>query len=1209
MNPQEENKGKKAPGIFGVIGENSPEDMQFTDADGTVATRAQERANEKKERPTTVLSSIFAEICSPKVSLQVDDVSNIVSEAKGTDEGKAKAREALLDIVNEKKQSGEVIGTTDDLMEAISDKINTLRMQANQQESQDNPYSQAAGVLSTVYNKLKFSKAKGTDMGAPINTRASVIQSMNIEGMRKATQGKAKPWAVKFYDRYDIDNYHRIHNIGLNTPIYFITDSEWTAEVTSQMKEAGMQYSTLNDMPVVAVIAVNEPTETEAKTYIEINGQYYQPIAVMSSSEAHLSGAEWTRELRRKASQNQGTHFITEDGLPNGKPTTATVYGKNYRTGYHRDSLGTTKRDNSKKNDTNIMDDIFNFLPEEERARLKAMPREQMLEDEAYKKARNQRVHQIEWDEDEQSPTANHVVLRPNRMRGNANEKAQGMIVQPTALEDSKGRTTGTPLAEVLQNEDTGAVRSFNSRTQRLFDEVLRPMFQFLLVQDKHRGDRSALCITQQTLEENPGETAVSIARKEADRLTAWLNGYDPNDKSTSGIPGVKSLIYVNPKAWKLQVVYNENDTTNTIGADQATSTTKYEIYLMSTDGNTHPIHLATIDAGKNNTDQAAEFIRNLLYDKAKGEFRQNIRWQLPAEDAKLLKPESTGSVASRAKQNYSAMIDDGILNFAGSASQYNITGIQLRSPSGMKLPTIVEDKVSNDDNAKQTASIDKTPQAENSVTTTTGEQVEANSGVQVDESKPMNENKEPGVPKPQQSQAYKEAKATAEKIVADSKNFVLSEDENYYYVKDKVTGEITKYARVTSIIKADESVMPYYPTNAEVAKHLSKEGVLTEAEFNSIRDIKTLSDRLQVPVARINRAVSELRAVHNKTAYGAWATPSSAIGTTIDAIVRDFFAGEVKESYPNVNKNDVTEFVKQLSHFMENLNAEGIHIVPNGVTAHGTVTMTDKNGGRHDVKVAGTLDLFGYDDYGNFYIFDMKTTRNHSNQKLQTEKGKWSRQVSLYADLLNQSYGINIAKENLRIIPINVDYPTPQGSRSEYLAPDGPVYAEGENHQLILTDRKGSTKEFDESQPKMVNTDTVQFPVGYTELQLNWDNLSSVEQDIADGLYEEAPEKVKQASPQEAHVEKQEGVVHGNAIGSSQIIDNEEATEKAVAPPVVQNGKAKDLPLWKELSKEKQAYLADNWGIETVDDYNEILNSPADAEALKHDLKCKGLL
>ena len=127
---------------------------------------------------------------------------------------------------------------------------------------------------------------------------------------------------------------------------------------------------------------------------------------------------------------------------------------------------------------------------------------------------------------------------------------------------------------------------------------------------------------------------------------------------------------------------------------------------------------------------------------------------------------------------------------------------------------------------------------------------------------------------------------------------------------------------------------------------------------------------------------------------------------------------------------------------------------------AHGKITMTAEDGTTHDVNVAGTLDLFGYDDEGNFYIFDMKTTRNHNSSKLLQEQNKWSRQISMYADLLKQSYDIDVTPSNLRIIPINVNYPTPMGSRSDYLNPAGPKYSVTSEGQLQMTYKGKDAKE-----------------------------------------------------------------------------------------------------------------------------------------------------
>ena len=50
-------------------------------------------------------------------------------------------------------------------------------------------------------------------------------------------------------------------------------------------------------------------------------------------------------------------------------------------------------------------------------------------------------------------------------------------------------------------------------------------------------------------------------------------------------------------------------------------------------------------------------------------------------------------------------------------------------------------------------------------------------------------------------------------------------------------------------------------------------------------------------------------------------------------------------------------------------------------------------------------------------------------------------------------------------------------------------------------------------------------------------------------------------------------------------------------------------MPSWGHLSKEVKKYLYDNEGIENAKDYNDLISEPADAEAVKQELKCRGLL
>jgi hypothetical protein len=279
---------------------------------------------------------------------------------------------------------------------------------------------------------------------------------------------------------------------------------------------------------------------------------------------------------------------------------------------------------------------------------------------------------------------------------------------------------------------------------------------------------------------------------------------------------------------------------------------------------------------------------------------------------------------------------------------------------------------------------------------------------------------------------------------------------------------------------------------------------------------------------------------------------------------------------------------------------------------------MTDSEGNTHDVKVAGTLLLFGYDDEGNFFIFDMKTTRNHSQNKLLQEKDKWSRQISMYADLLKQSYpGFNVEPRNLRIIPINVDYPTPMGSRAEHLDPSGPQYSVDDNGQLLMTFRGGSTGQnqpFDGSNLSMRGyTLAEQFPVGHTAFKINWDNLSSEDQDIADALATQTGDTNNSAegTPQGAHIETPKPRRPSFMAADAYIDDYAQGTQQPehTAPPVVPSGTKPLLPSWKNLTTAQKQILEDVYGIDNFEDYNELLNDPATAEGIAHDLGCKGVI
>ena len=220
---------------------------------------------------------------------------------------------------------------------------------------------------------------------------------------------------------------------------------------------------------------------------------------------------------------------------------------------------------------------------------------------------------------------------------------------------------------------------------------------------------------------------------------------------------------------------------------------------------------------------------------------------------------------------------------------------------------------------------------------------------------------------KPQPTDSEVRAQEVVDKITTDTHDIVLDEKRSVY---TDSTGK--EYARVTSVIQATEGAERFDPDSP-------------------------------------------------------WILPSTKIGTGIDEFVRDFFAGKLgnlenlHERYPNASLPQLQAFEKQLRELKANFDKRGLTVVPRDVTVTGEVEVTDTNGKKYKLPVAGTLDLLAYDKDGNFYIFDMKTNRSAPNDKKAT---KWGKQLSLYKQFLEEKYGINV--KGTEIIPIKVSYPSP---------------------------------------------------------------------------------------------------------------------------------------------------------------------------------------
>lgn len=223
----------------------------------------------------------------------------------------------------------------------------------------------------------------------------------------------------------------------------------------------------------------------------------------------------------------------------------------------------------------------------------------------------------------------------------------------------------------------------------------------------------------------------------------------------------------------------------------------------------------------------------------------------------------------------------------------------------------------------------------------------------------------------PQPTDTELRAQAIVDRITTDTHDIILDNKKSVYI---NSTGK--EYARVTSVIQATEGTERFDPNSP-------------------------------------------------------WILPSTNIGTGIDNFVRDFFANKLgnldslHERYPNASTNQLQAFEKQLRELKANFDKKGLIVIPRDVTVTGEVEVTDANGKKYKLSVAGTLDLLAYDRDGNFYIFDMKTNHSVPNAK---KAAKWNKQLSLYKQFLEEKYGVSV--KGTSIIPIEVSYPTPKGWR-----------------------------------------------------------------------------------------------------------------------------------------------------------------------------------
>lgn len=251
--------------------------------------------------------------------------------------------------------------------------------------------------------------------------------------------------------------------------------------------------------------------------------------------------------------------------------------------------------------------------------------------------------------------------------------------------------------------------------------------------------------------------------------------------------------------------------------------------------------------------------------------------------------------------------------------------------------------------------------------------------------------------------------------------------------------------------------------TNIKKHENFDKEGI----EGSHTYLIKRGKD--WVPV---DTSVTQL--VHGKVDMGAWGLPSSALGNTVDRFTREYFEGKdvLKSDIPNLNKKDKRSLKGDLDklsqYFDEKFGKGNYKVVTKEFPIAGKYTVINKNDEAEVKTIAGTMDMIIYDNEGNFYILDMKTSRSSFDDN---KINNYSKQLEIYKAILEANYPELKGKiKDLMLIRFDVGYPTPLGERDKYGEGEA-VYesadlAEGEDKDTLwIEDEDGNLLAIEDSE------------------------------------------------------------------------------------------------------------------------------------------------
>ena len=828
--------------------------------------------------------------------------------------------------------------------------------------------------------------------------------------------------------------------------IYFYSDPVLTEQVRQDL---GDNYSD-NALPIIAVVKSDEGS-------ININGEHYQPIAIMPDTGSDTSGSNRMKEIRDKVNkENEGLVMYEKDGeiipvkaTPNGK--------KGCVTAAHPDAG--TSRENTAKNNNNLLSLIEETLtPEEQEEEADSRNRGRGFT-RAMQKAIRRCIERL-------STEGGKLFYTPDALNGREGNPIRLFVKSIDNYENKDGKT----LYDVLDEGDPIAIKNYNSRTRRLYREVI----------DK---------ITDRYTKLKAKQDSAGVTPEDIEDFVEFVNNI-LNSK-------FRNSIYIGT---------NYNFSIQRATEDDG-NYPKFEVTLTNEKDSSQNFNLGSIDnSNLNNLGQT--LLSNILSIPSE-ENKEFAHQQVSFNNAETANIEGATNeqgvdLQEMAINDLEELIADNLLEVAASSLDYVPSSVTINAPFSVgETDATVYD--TSTDNA---SSIGTAGSGEISVG---GTIVDDSSGTVVEGEE---SNLEPS------NDAISSINDIINRIKENSSKLVLLEDGSGYINKE--TGRI--YARVTNVEYTEEAAGEEFNANSPWVLPSTTIGNIVdrivrdffEGAFN-INDFGSTANS-RVRYATINNTLgvtdsSNLKLIDIEVTENGLEINADVEGTNFTVIVneengsyqvndnfkvivkgdngeQEIYAGEdakaiapvifaenspllnegikkkdvttkhgitikndsqnkvnlekfledqhiesLHKKYPNISEQSLNALINRLTTLKNYWEAEGWHISADGIKAIGTVALSSE-GQSINVDTAGTLDILLYNDKGQARVVDIKTVHVNSDyteedisDAIEDRRNKWETQTTLYSDFINSQYGLKFLDSEILCIP--VVYPAPNNKNT----------------------------------------------------------------------------------------------------------------------------------------------------------------------------------